>query len=698
VLSDTIEIMNRMMVLAARLFPWLMGFYIILMFAFTLSGADDLSYYDDEMIHLAKIQLFLDHGYYALSGGENAAGELLGTRGHLYAYGPLFTLTAHLVTVMAGLESWGTIGFTDASFVVRHIMVSVFSFVGVIAAGWAIAIVTKSLRWGLATSSVLVSIPIWTGSAMFNLKDTPAATGFTLLTAGCIALTLPADRLTRGMRAAGWLTTFAGSLLIWGVRPGLWPALVLTFLAMLLIRARMNNFSQWKKVFTEMVFPASAVIASYVAMMAIYPKIFLDPLRFVYRSFSETSTFNHDTMVLTNGVALGVPPPWYYFPQWLSAQLPEVLVVLLVISIGVAVGLVLRRLFQSATSQQDFVFPAMVYVFIQFAAFPVAAIVLQSPVYHGIRQFLFMIPGVAMLVMLSLFVLVRNDAVRKIRGLWPTVAGLMVASTIVTTATQVQMFPYSVSYFNPTTVAGGIDERWDVYARKLAVGELYAQLTAEQRLRCTKNCPSVDSIPQRFAEPATTESEPLRYWEFIRFPHNVASLKSGNMCPTTIHAVARPYFTASISILEANVCEIKGASLVPATPAGDDTAKQWKRLTQWGWEKERPDGVTTLPGVPSALAWTVTTGSLEAAPTYALDLSVLPGSAEVVTLSATINGVALDDVVLAAGDSRQFVFEAPTPTVQGAPVDLVVVEFVLSDSNGSPVTNTLAIKAIRPFF
>lgn len=672
-----------------------MVLYIIAMFALTLSGSDDLSYYDDEFIHLAKIQLFLDHGFYALSGGENAAGELLGTRGHLYAYGPLFTLIAHAVTVLVGVETWGVIGYTDASFVVRHIMVSVFSFVGVAAAGWGVSLVTQSKRWGLATSAVLVSIPLWTGSAMFNLKDTPVATGFTLLTAGCIALTLPADRLTRRMTIAGWFVTFAGTLVLWGVRPGIWPAIALAFFGMLLIRARFNNFSGWKQTFAAMVVPASAVVASYASMMLIYPTIFLNPARLIYRSFSETSGFPHDTNVLTNGVVLGMPPPWYYFPQWVAAQLPEVLLVLLVASVLLAVWLVLRRLFRSRMSSLDFVFPAMVYVFIQLAAFPVAAILLRSPVYDGLRQFLFLIPAVAMLIMLSLFVAVRHGALGRIRGLWPAVAGVMVTSTLVTTSAQAQMFPYTVSYFNPTTVAGGIDERWDVYARKLAVGELYAQLTLEERLRCTKNCPSIDSFPSRFAEPSANESEPLRFWESIRFPENAASNRSASVCPSTIHSVTRPSFAASIPILQAFVCDINPPDFTAIPATVEDAEKWWKRLSQWGWGAERPDGLTSLPGVSSALAWSVAPGAINTGVSYVLELSVLTGSTDSVTVSPTVNGIELEAILIPAGGSSDLMFDVPTPTIAGAPQDLVVIEFTVTDRNGAAVTNQLVVHMLR---
>jgi len=693
VLSDTIVCMKSSLVLFSRLVPWLLGAYITLMFGFTLSAAAELSYFEDEFFHLEKIQLFLDHGYYALSGGENAAGELLGIRGHLYAYGPIFTLAAHLVTVMVGVETWGTIEYTDAAFVVRHIMVSVFSFIAVIAAGWAVAIVTQSRRWGLAASAILVSIPLWTGSAMFNLKDTPAATGYTLLTAGCIALTLPADRLTRGIKFLGWLSMFGGTLVIWGVRPGLWPAIALAFFGMLLVRARFNNFSRWKESFSALIFPISAVVASYASMMVIYPKIFLNPLRLIYGSFSETSSFSHDTFVLTNGVALGAPPPWYYIPQWLAAQLPEVLLVLLVVATAVAVWLVLRRLFQSKSSTLDVVFPAMVYVFIQFAAFPAAVIILKSTVYSGLRQFLFLLPAIAMLITLALFVLVRHGGLRKIRGLWPTVAGLLVASTIATTSIQVQLFPYVASYFNPITVSGGIDGRWEMYSRKLAVGELYAKLSLEQRQRCTK-CPPIDSFPSRYAAPATVDSEPMQYWESIRFPPNVPK-KNTKACPTVADSVSRPYFGATITMLAVEMCDITGPPVEANPPSAEGDGKWWKQVSQWGWEDTRSSGVTSSPGQPAALAWSMEPIAPGGTRTFVLDLSVLDGSADFVTLSVTVNGMELDDLVMSAQGGTDLVIDVPAPSIEGAPDDLVVVEFVLTDGNGTPVTNSLVVTSIR---
>jgi hypothetical protein len=338
----------------------------------------------------------------------------------------------------------------------------------------------------------------------------------------------------------------------------------------------------------------------------------------------------------------------------------------------------------------------MVYVFIQFAAFPAAVIILKSTVYSGLRQFLFLLPATAMLITLALFVLVRHGALRRIRGLWPTVAGLLVASTILTTSIQVQLFPYVASYFNPITVSGGIDGRWEMYSRKLAVGELYSKLSAEQRLRCLQNCPSIDSFPSRYSEPSTVESEPVQYWKFIRFPPNVPLKKPAKSCPTVADSVTRPYFGATITMLSVAMCDITGPPVEANPLALQDAAKWWKRATQWGWENARANGVTSTPGKPSALAWSMEPIAPGTTRSYVLDLSVLGGSPELVTLSIVVNGIALDDVVISAQGTTDLVIDVPPPSIEGAPNNLVVVEFVLTDGNGSPVSNALVVGAIRP--
>jgi hypothetical protein len=448
---------------------------------------------------------------------------------------------------------------SDAAFNARHVTVVAFSLIGVFAAGWGVSLVTRSRVWGVATSALLMSIPIWTGSALFNVKDIPIAAGFTLFTSACITMTLPADWISRRLRIGAIVAMYGGTLILWGVRPGTWPAIFIGFLAMLLINLRFTNFAQpWQSVKT-LVAPVLALAASYLTMLVIYPKAFINPLYLLYKSFKETASFPHGTVILTDGDRLSTPPPWYYLPKWIAAQLPELLVVLLVVASIAAIWLVLSRLFRSATTERDFALPAIVFIFAQFAAFPLAAIVLKSTIYGGLRQFTFIVPALAMLIMIVLYLATTTPAVMRLAWLRPTVTVLLIASATMATVAQVQMFPYQSNYFNPTTVARGIDGRWDMLARKLSYGELYSQLSSEQRTACSASCPELETFPKSFTAIPPGGVEPLDEGYSVRFPASRTTSRLIPPCGPVIASVTRPYLWTEITISEAYLCPIEPA-------------------------------------------------------------------------------------------------------------------------------------------
>ncbi|MEY4312503.1 MAG: hypothetical protein RLZZ319_12, partial [Actinomycetota bacterium] len=305
-----------------------------------------------------------------------------------------------------------------------------------------------------------------------------------------------------------------------------------------------------------MLWPVVMVAASYATMLAIYPKAFINPIYVLFMSFKETASFPHGTFILTDGELLSTPPPWYYLPKWTAAQLPEVLLALLVIASGVAVWLVLQRLFRSTPTERDYALPALVFTFAQFAAFPLAAIVLKSTIYGGLRQFTFIVPAIAMLIMIVLYLGTKTPAIMRLKWLPATVTGLLVASTALTTVVQAQIFPYQFSYFNPTTVAGGIDYRWDMFARKFSFGELYSQLSTEQRDSCVANCQNVKEFPSTFTAIPTTGVEPLPTGYGVRFPPHKTPVRPTTPCGPMVAVVSRPYLWTTLTISEAHVCPI----------------------------------------------------------------------------------------------------------------------------------------------
>jgi hypothetical protein len=219
-----------------------------------------------------------------------------------------------------------------------------------------------------------------------------------------------------------------------------------------------------------------------------------------------------------------------------------------------AVWLVLSRLFRSATTERDFALPAIVFTFAQFAAFPLAAIVLKSTIYGGLRQFTFILPAIAMLIMLVLYLGTKTPAVMRLTWVRPAVTGLLIASAALATVAQVQLFPYQSNYFNPTTVARGIDGRWDMLARKLSYGELYSELSIEQRAACSANCPPLQTFPASFTAVPTNGIEVLHEGYGIHFPGGKTPAHPTPPCGPLVAAVTRPYLWTEITISEAHVC------------------------------------------------------------------------------------------------------------------------------------------------
>lgn len=371
----------------------------------------------DESYHIERLRNFLAHGWYLLDGdlAPTATGATPGSWGdQRYVYGPVGALVLHAWSVLCGVESWGTVSPSADAYAVRHLGVALISLVGVAATAGITRLLLRRWSWGLVAAAAMVAIPTWTGHAMFNVKDIPVATGYTLVTLGaCLMVRTP----TRWWPA---LMMLLGAVLSVGTRPGIWPGVGLAFFLCAVhgLLARDRRRIWWL---------VGAGLLGLLALWLASPEQFADPLTALWDSVMESKSF--DDKVVGS----------WYLPVYLLVELPEPL-----LAAG-AIGtlLALHRLRRADGAERTIV----LLVLAQTYVLAVLAVAARSNIYTGIRQFLFASPGLAILVTLTLVWLVgRAPAWRR----W-VAAGVLVWPV----AAMAPLFPFA--YVHHSVIATALE-------------------------------------------------------------------------------------------------------------------------------------------------------------------------------------------------------------------------------------------------
>ena len=101
-----------------------------------------------------------------------------------------------------GNESLHQVAGSPDTIAVRHLTIAVIGMAGTLACAGITRVLTDSWRWAVVAGALLSAMPAWTGHAMFNIKDVPVATGYTLATLGLLLLVRAQDATpTRRVRS-----------------------------------------------------------------------------------------------------------------------------------------------------------------------------------------------------------------------------------------------------------------------------------------------------------------------------------------------------------------------------------------------------------------------------------------------------------------------------------------------------------------
>jgi hypothetical protein len=443
-----------------RLLVWVSGLVVAAGIVMAFLGALHTGATRDEAFHVIRMQNYLDHGYYAV---DTALADTDPTGGaeNTVVYGPVTSLLLHGFSVAVGAEDAGTVSTTPHAYDVRHLGVVLIGLLGTAAAAAIVRILLGSWRWALVGAAVLLAMPMWTGHLMFNVKDVPVATGYTLVTLALVAMAASGRR--RVLRAT---CLAAGVLLAVGTRPAMVTAVVAGVLVLgvgLLITKRRDAL----RAAAGEVVVAGAV--SYGALLLIYPRVYAHPGSMV-TSAQKSANFRAQD-----------EGSFWYVPYHVLAQTPLLLLVFLGIGLVAAVRLILVR-----RRDQPVQAVRLLLVGTQLAALPLVAMADRSDLEHGLRQLLFAVPAWGVLVTLGI-----ATATRWRLKLWvvPAIAALALLGPVFD---QLRLFPFQYTYFNPAfdlAVKNGYDPAFKVQTDywRASAPELLSKIPTDGQIICGPN-------------------------------------------------------------------------------------------------------------------------------------------------------------------------------------------------------------------
>ena len=546
-------------------------------------GAYQIGITWDEKTNMLSLQNFFDQGWNitkdAIVDGRPDPNYIWG----VYVYGPVSLLFTHALSTLAGLESWGQVSLDADAYAVRHVGGALIGLLGVAAAAITVRVITRSWRWAVLGGAMLAIVPMWTGHSMMNIKDGPVASGYAVATLGLV-LILRDDYLTRrSVRILGLLALFGGAFLASGTRAASGVPIaggVILACAVWWLLARVGGGPEGARPFRDalrrLVEAGLALTATYLALVALYPNVWINPIMLAYQAVVVSARFPFDEPILFAGQWVDQPVPWTYLPGWFAAQLPLLVLVGALGFLGYWAVQAVRILLRKGTSLSRETTAMTTAVVLQAVSMPVVAILLKATMYNGVRQFLFLVPAMSVLATLGVWSLARwmrsrageGDRGRVPRIVMWSVVGIGLISPMVS---QVLLFPYTYAYFNVVAALQPIDGTWSTDYWRASSNEIMRRLPADGPESCAYEQSRKDELHPCALEPMFVPYldergtaarpgglEPGQYW-LVRENEGYTVIPPG----CTLHDdITRPLFGQTITIAQIMRCDAD--AVVPA--------------------------------------------------------------------------------------------------------------------------------------
>lgn len=667
-------------------------------------GAWGIGVTTDEPIHVDRLQHWFDQGWYA-PGEQMVGGEPDPSLSGLYVYGPVAALVAHAVSVLGGTETWGALSGSPEAYATRHLAVALFSILGVLAVAAIVRLLLGSWRWALLAAAILTAIPTWTGHGMFNIKDTPVAAGYTVVTLGLVLLARPSAPTSRRVRGLGAATLLAGSVVLVGTRPGTWVALLLTVAFMLALTWGVDVLGPDRaeaaaRLRSRALSAVLGAVGAWVALIVVYPKLFAAPARLV-AAFADSADYPWKDTIRTAGMTLSMPPPPYYLPLWFGAQTPVLILVLALV--GIASPLVLLLRVRRTGSAADVALgTGQALVSAQAVLLPLGGIVTSAVLYDATRQVLFVLPAFAVSATVATWLVVRR-LTEAGRPRWR--AGLAVAlglSLVVPTVTAARLFPYSYTWFNGVASALPVDGAWMTDYWSASNREAIPLVPAGAEQSCHEWTPDSQLLAcDGFAEQAVfwptrstgIDAAALAPGEYAQLSFNRGSVVPPAGC-TQVAAVTRPLFLRSITMSFTMRCAV---ALRPYPLGGIDAGAGGRGFLLWGWETANEPDAAWSDAQHADLGFTVPTSATSAGAVLTLDAApVLRGDQAAATLEVLVNGTSVGRFSYSDDALRTLSLRVPSDVLGSLGAGRVVVRVAVDEATaGDGSARTFRVGGVR---
>ena len=291
----------------------------------------------------------------------------------------------------------------------------------------------------------LVFIPRFYGHSFINSKDIPFACAFTWFQVIlCCVLLSP---------QIPWRKVILGGIgygLVMAIRPGGLPLMVVLTVLVIGYSWLTGNspFLRWRKENSIRLLMFKGLILAATAwglMIVFWPWAHENPLVNPIVAMREALRFHYVYPVLFEGLTYNSNSlPWYYLAKTLVITTPIPILCLAVVGLFFAVKLQMQQTHPSSS--------VVLFLIESWVIVPIALTIVMRPnIYDGLRHFLFLLPGIALLAgygAACLIGLVQRTTIRFIL----TFGLLIVLSQSLVPITR--LHPYQYCYFNALT--GGL--------------------------------------------------------------------------------------------------------------------------------------------------------------------------------------------------------------------------------------------------